>query len=264
MAAICVATYHSSSAAHSSSESASSTTTTTSTTTSSSSPTPTEESPLRMFLNWLSKPFSECTTKPASPVKTLLRPLSGARRTVVLDLDETLIRTSYQPIPNPDFVVLVDDERAYVKKRPGVERFLAALKEKGFEIVLWTASEPQYADPVVDFVDVNRVISTRLYRDSCTFIDGLYIKDLSLLGRDLNDVIIVDNSQASFTLQLQNGYAIGSYLGSLEDTELNQLLPFLTLITRCRTPVPQMLQTYLSARSYNTKKGAYLKGRMPL
>jgi CTD small phosphatase-like protein 2 len=34
----------------------------------------------------------------------------------------------------------------------------------------------------------------RVYRESCLFVEGNYLKDLSVLGRDLARVVIVDNS----------------------------------------------------------------------
>jgi RNA polymerase II subunit A small phosphatase-like protein len=45
---------------------------------------------------------------------------------------------------------------------------------------------------------VRQVISHRLFRENCVFHDGHYVKDLSLLHRDLKQTIIVDNSTMSY------------------------------------------------------------------
>ena len=44
----------------------------------------------------------------------------------------------------------------------------------------------------------------RLFRESCVFHKGNYVKDLSKLGRDLPQVIIVDNSPASYIFHPEN------------------------------------------------------------
>jgi len=58
----------------------------------------------------------------------------SGRKTLVLDLDETLVHSSFKPIPNPDFVVPIEIEdqvhKIYVAKRPHVETFLKAVGEK--------------------------------------------------------------------------------------------------------------------------------------
>lgn len=50
----------------------------------------------------------------------------------------------------------------------------------------------QYASPLLDRIDPDSKCPWRLYRDSCLLWQGNYVKDLSKLGRDLKDVLIVD------------------------------------------------------------------------
>uniref|UniRef100_A0A8D3C8M0 FCP1 homology domain-containing protein n=1 Tax=Scophthalmus maximus TaxID=52904 RepID=A0A8D3C8M0_SCOMX len=135
-----------------------------------------------------------------SKVKPLLPPAKSkdsGKICVVIDLDETLVHSSFKPVNNADFIIPVDIEgtvhQVYVLKRPHVDEFLKRMGEL-FECVLFTASLAKYADPVSDLLDKWGAFRCRLFRESCVFHRGNYVKDLSRLGRDLNKVIIVDNS----------------------------------------------------------------------
>lgn len=82
-----------------------------------------------------------------------------------------------------------------------------------YEIVIYTASLSKYADPLLDKLDIHnvlthfhdflmmimKVIDYRLFRESCVYFEGHYVKDLSLLNRDISQCIIVDNSPMSYT-----------------------------------------------------------------
>lgn len=76
----------------------------------------------------------------------------------------------------------------------------------------------QYADPVSDLLDKWGAFRCRLFRESCVFHRGNYIKDLSRLGRDLNKVIILDNSPASYVFHPDNAVSIASCLVSRQQS----------------------------------------------
>ncbi|CAJ0765855.1 6366_t:CDS:2, partial [Entrophospora sp. SA101] len=169
--------------------------------------------------------------------KWLLAPIGSehmGRKCLVLDLDETLVHSSFKMISQADFVVPVEIENqihnVYVIKRPGVDRFLKKMGEL-YEVVVFTASLSKYADPVLDMLDIHRVVKYRLFRESCYNHKGNYVKDLSQLGRELRDTIIIDNSPASYIFHPKNAVPISSWFNDPHDTELLDLIPFLEDLT---------------------------------
>ncbi|XP_029974500.1 carboxy-terminal domain RNA polymerase II polypeptide A small phosphatase 2 isoform X2 [Salarias fasciatus] len=154
---------------------------------------------------------------------------------VVIDLDETLVHSSFKPISNADFVVPVEIEgtthQVYVLKRPHVDQFLSRMGEL-FECVLFTASLAKYADPVTDLLDHRGVFRARLFRESCVFHQGCYVKDLSLLGRDLHKTLILDNSPASYIFHPNNAVPVASWFDDVDDAELLHLLPLFEELSR--------------------------------
>ncbi|GAA5856644.1 hypothetical protein JCM8547_005907 [Rhodosporidiobolus lusitaniae] len=153
------------------------------------------------------------------------------RKCLVLDLDETLVHSSFKMVHQADYVVPVEIENqfhnVYVIKRPGVDGFLKAMGEI-YEVVVFTASLSKYADPVLDQLDVHRVVKHRLFRESCYNNKGNYVKDLSQLGRPMEECIIIDNSPASYVFHPNNAVPISSWFNDPHDTELTDLVPFLT------------------------------------
>ena len=150
---------------------------------------------------------------------------------LVLDLDETLVHCSVEPIPDPDlrFPVVFGGHtyQVYVRKRPFLERFLARVASK-FEVTVFTASQSVYASRLLDLIDPHhRWIRHRLYREACLNVDGNYIKDLNVLGRDLKQTVLVDNSQHAFGYHLDNGVPIESWFEDPDDRELLKLAWFL-------------------------------------
>mmetsp|Transcript_30488 Transcript_30488/g.57706 ORF Transcript_30488/g.57706 Transcript_30488/m.57706 type:complete len:465 (+) Transcript_30488:279-1673(+) len=156
------------------------------------------------------------------------------KKCLVLDLDETLVHSSFRAVPGADFVIPVQIEDVvhfvYVAKRPGVDQFLLEMA-KHYEIVVYTASLNKYADVLLDLLDPQRVIRTRLFRESCVFYEGNYVKDLSLLNRDLSQCIIIDNSPASYLFHPENAIDCTSFIDDVSDRELDHIGKFLVGVT---------------------------------
>jgi len=155
------------------------------------------------------------------------------KKCLVLDLDETLVHSSFRAVPGADFVIPVQIEDVvhfvYVAKRPGVDEFLAEMA-KHYEIVIYTASLNKYADPLLDLLDPKRLIRARLFRESCVFYEGNYVKDLSVLDRDLSQSIIIDNSPNSYIFHPENAIDCSSFIDDPNDRELAQIAGFLKSI----------------------------------
>jgi len=186
----------------------------------------------------LGRDAADNSKPPKAPQKALLpdiRPEEADKKCIVIDLDETLVHSSFKPISNADFIVPVEIDnvihQVYVLKRPYVDEFLCRMGEL-FECVLFTASLAKYADPVADLLDKWDVFASRLFRESCVFHRGNYVKDLSRLGRELHKIIIVDNSPASYVFHPDNAVPCSSWFDDMEDRELLELIPLLEKLSK--------------------------------
>ena len=75
------------------------------------------------------------------------------------------------------------------------------------------------------------MISRRFYRQDCTKHKNIHIKDLRKLGRDLKDIIILDDTAQCMKMQPQNGLVIKSFYLDMRDKELIRLMPFLVFLS---------------------------------
>ena len=165
------------------------------------------------------------------------------KKLLILDLDETLVHSSFKPlgidhdnkIIKPDiFLKILFDNKyynLYVLTRPYINEFLKEMS-KLFIIYIFTASIKEYANPLLNEIDKNNIISRRLFRDSCTITkDGKYIKNLNNLNFNLKDVILLDNNPISYSYNKANGIPIKSWHNDKNDKELIKIGNFLTFIS---------------------------------
>ncbi|RMZ89476.1 hypothetical protein DV736_g3292, partial [Chaetothyriales sp. CBS 134916] len=159
-----------------------------------------------------------------------VQPHLQGRKCLILDLDETLVHSSFKILNQADFTIPVEIEgqyhNVYVIKRPGVDAFMKRVGEL-FEVVVFTASVSKYGDPLLDQLDIHHVVHHRLFRESCYNHQGNYVKDLSQVGRDVKETIIIDNSPTSYIFHPQHAVPISSWFSDAHDNELLDLIPVL-------------------------------------
>ncbi|KAH7408693.1 HAD-like domain-containing protein [Phaeosphaeria sp. MPI-PUGE-AT-0046c] len=176
---------------------------------------------------------NQLPSEASEPHKYLLGPIAPrfqGKKCLVLDLDETLVHSSFKILHQADFTIPVEIEgqyhNVYVIKRPGVDQFMKRVGEL-YEVVVFTASVSKYGDPLLDQLDIHGVVHHRLFRESCYNHQGNYVKDLSQIGRDLKDTIIIDNSPTSYIFHPQHAVPISSWFSDAHDNELLDLIPVL-------------------------------------
>ena len=127
---------------------------------------------------------------------------------LVLDIDETITHTL--KLPSGDYFLV----------RPGVKEFLEEMV-KYYEIIIFTSSPKGYADNILDKIDLNNeFFSYRLYRKHVTYENGNSVKKLSMIGRDLNKIVFVDNLKSNAKYNPNNLYHIKTWISDITDNEL--------------------------------------------
>ena len=103
--------------------------------------------------------------------------------------------------------------------------------------MIFTAALKDYANWAISCIGdgaSEQFISFRLFRQHALPCKDFYIKDLSLLGRDLSKTLIVDNTPENFLMQPDNGIPIASWYDDEADTHLVQMATMLVQIVQTR------------------------------
>ena len=166
----------------------------------------------------------------------VLEDINASQKVLVLDLDETLVHCSFIPPDYYDMTVPITIDAVqydvYIQKRPFLDEFLAEIMPL-FYVVIFTASLGPYANPIIDKILPQLPPPQRLFRESCTYSNGMYVKDLEMFNSPLNKIIIVDNNPCSFNRHPANGILSITWEGDKDDTELmDRILP---ILKKCAT-----------------------------
>ena len=146
-----------------------------------------------------------------------LPPLKDKTYTLVLDLDETLIHYDVDEAENEGFYLI----------RPGALKFLYEMKYY-YELVVFTAAIPEYANWIIDSIDPDGCVSHRLYRQHTAPCQDYALKDLTKLGRDMSKIIIIDNLEDNYkSTSYYNGLKVSTWIDEMDDRVLELLAPFL-------------------------------------
>lgn len=193
-----------------------------------------------MFTYFQEPPFEDLLPPP--PPAPYQRPL-----TLVVTLEDLLVHSEWS--------------QKYgwrTAKRPGCDYFLGYLSQY-YEIVLFSSNYMMYAEKIAEKLDpIHAFVSYNLFKEHCFYKDGVHIKDLSKLNRDLGKVVIVDTDPDSYKLQPENAIPMEPWNGEADD-KLLRLIPFLEyLATQQVNDVRPILN------SFNDKKeiSAEFEGRV--
>ncbi|XP_060088507.1 CTD small phosphatase-like protein 2-B [Heteronotia binoei] len=166
------------------------------------------------------------------PMKTRQTP----KNTLVLELEETLAVSSLTAHWEDASTFTVHFQgrhyKVSVKLRPHLEEFLEELA-RIYEVFIFTAAKQDYADKILKaFGPQRKLIRHQLYQEDCLCSQGCYIKDLSVLERDLARTVAVANCLEAFPYQTSNVILIPKWLGSPRDKELLRLIPVLKRLSQ--------------------------------
>ncbi|CEP61925.1 protein translocase subunit TIM50 LALA0_S04e03774g [Lachancea lanzarotensis] len=179
-----------------------------------------------IFSYFQEPPFPDLLPPP--PPAPYQRPL-----TLVLSLEDVLVHSEW-----------TKEHGWRTAKRPGVDYFLGYLSQY-YEIVLFASNYMMYADKVAEKLDpIHAFITYNLFKEHCLYKDGVHIKDLSKLNRDIGKVVIVDCDPNSYKLQPENAVPLKPWDGKADDSLL-KLIPFLEyMATQQMNDVRPVLNSY--------------------
>lgn len=217
--------------------------------------------------------------------------------TIVFDLDETLVnnRRRDRTIVRPHALEVLkklrlDNPHPVYKKdkiNAGTRLYQSAFKalvpsqrrdslnveapsdlELRVEIILWTASVESVGRPVVAKLDPSGTIFDQtIYRDFRWYQDVNYTKDLRRLARDMDRIVIVENSPLSVHLNRKNAILVSDFVSAARDKELilvaNVLKDWMKLVRKSLGLVEGSAMDISAASSRCPSLGSTVVSRTP-
>ena len=140
---------------------------------------------------------------------------------VVFDLDETLINIEFKDIAN---------NKCILHLRPGLFSFLSDIKPY-CELMTFTSASKEYAQPIINEIESKaKYFDYNFFREHSIIYGNDFVKDISRIGRDMKKIIIIDNMEENFRLNIKNGIKIKAFYGDQNDNILYELKKILLKI----------------------------------
>ena len=140
---------------------------------------------------------------------------------IFLDLDNTLIYSTFYKLPNIN-TILTYDKKYHIYKRPYLDTFLSTLSSFA-DIFVYTSSTQDYADKILNVIDKNNLIKKKYYRQNCIKEQNRYLKDVKKLissSSESDDLIIIDDNPSVYLNMKDNIIPIKFWTGEQNDDSL--------------------------------------------
>ena len=146
--------------------------------------------------------------------KFLLPKIRERKYTLILELDETLVFSQINFNDKKNNKIILPKTTLII--RPGLQAFLHDMKLL-YELILFSARNQDYVDPIVKLIEKHEKYFDYILYEQHMVVDenGDRIKNLNLIGRNLNSVIIIDNVSKNYKLQKENGICIKPFCGNI-------------------------------------------------
>ncbi|RKP18538.1 HAD-like protein, partial [Rozella allomycis CSF55] len=131
-----------------------------------------------------------------------------------------------------------------IAKRPGIEEFLYNLAFH-YELVVFTKMNANDAVMIMDNLDpLHAIVGYRLYSDSTHFKNGVHLKDIGMLNRDMKKVVMLDYEEPSLQLHPENSVKIKAWNGEF-DYSIDSYIDFFETLAASNTEdVREYLKAY--------------------
>jgi TFIIF-interacting CTD phosphatase-like protein len=142
---------------------------------------------------------------------------SNKKYTLILDINKTL---GFNNI-----------EKGIIKLRNGLFSFLSMIKPY-YELISFSCEPREVTDPILKEIESEKkYFDYKLNREHAFLYDNCLIKDISLIGRDISKIIVIDDDENSFKLNKENGIKITPFNSDTKsDNVLFELKKILILI----------------------------------
>ncbi|XP_070617230.1 CTD small phosphatase-like protein 2-B isoform X2 [Erythrolamprus reginae] len=111
--------------------------------------------------------------------------------------------------------------------------FTTPFQDSSYQIFVFSTAKQDYADQMLKVFGPHRkLIRHRFYQEDCLCSNGSYVKDLSVIERDLDRTVAVATSLQAFPYQMSNVIVVPKWQGDRQDKELLRLIPALQTISR--------------------------------